>query len=139
MCVCVCVFLFDLVSIHITRDVRLSLSISVSIHVCYYGVALVSRIDKIIGLFCKRALQKRQYSAKETFHFIDPTDRSHPISVCVSPSYLCVFARFTRCGTSGLSLVLLRSASFFYGSPLSLVVCLSALLSLTRLSLSLRV
>ena len=30
----------------------------------YYGVALVSRIDKIIGLFCKRALQKRQYSAK---------------------------------------------------------------------------
>jgi len=31
-----------------------------------YGVALVSRIDKITGLFCKRALQKRQYSAKET-------------------------------------------------------------------------
>jgi len=23
---------------------------------CWYGVALVSRIDKIIGLFCKRAL-----------------------------------------------------------------------------------
>jgi len=23
---------------------------------CVYGVALVSRIDKIIGLFCKRAL-----------------------------------------------------------------------------------
>jgi len=44
-----------------------------------YGVALVSRIDKIIGLFCKRALQKRQYSAKETYNFIDPTDRGHPI------------------------------------------------------------
>ena len=44
-----------------------------------YGVALVSRIDKIIGLFCKRALQKRQYSAKETYNFIDPTDRSHAI------------------------------------------------------------
>jgi len=43
------------------------------------GVALVSRIDKIIGLFCKRALQKRQYSAKETYNFIDPTDRSHAI------------------------------------------------------------
>jgi len=25
-------------------------------HVCHYEVALVSRIDKIIGLFCKRAL-----------------------------------------------------------------------------------
>jgi len=34
---------------------------------------------KIIGLFCKRALQKRRYSAKETYNFIDPTDRSHPI------------------------------------------------------------
>ena len=44
-----------------------------------YGVALGSRIDKIIGLFCKRALQKRLYSAKETCNFIDPTNRSHPI------------------------------------------------------------
>jgi len=44
-----------------------------------YGVASISRIDKIIGLFCKRALLKRRYSAKETYNFIDPTDRSHPI------------------------------------------------------------
>jgi len=40
---------------------------------------MVSRIDKIIGLFCKRALQKRLYSAKETYNFIDPTNRIHPI------------------------------------------------------------
>jgi hypothetical protein len=33
-----------------------------------YGVASVSRIDKIIGLFCKRALSKRRYSAKETYN-----------------------------------------------------------------------
>jgi len=46
-----------------------------------YEVALVSRIDKIISLFCKRALQKSQYSAKETYTFIDPTIRSHPIHV----------------------------------------------------------
>ena len=44
-----------------------------------YGVALVSRIDTIIGLFCKRALQKSQYSAKKTYNLIDPTNRSHPI------------------------------------------------------------
>ena len=44
-----------------------------------YGLALVSRIEKNVGLFCKRAPQKRQYSAKETFHLIDPTNRSHPI------------------------------------------------------------
>ena len=44
-----------------------------------YGLASVSRIDKIIGLFCKRALQKRHCSAKETYNFVDPTYRSHPI------------------------------------------------------------
>ena len=36
-------------------------------------------IDKITGLFCKEDLWKRQYSAKETYHFIDPPARSHPI------------------------------------------------------------
>jgi len=44
------------------------------------GVAAISRIPKIIGLFCKRALWKRRYSAKETCHFKEPTNRSHPIS-----------------------------------------------------------
>ena len=43
-----------------------------------YGVASVTRINWIIGLFCKRALEKRRYSAKETCNLIDPTDRSHP-------------------------------------------------------------
>jgi len=46
-----------------------------------YGVALVSKIDKIIGFFCKRALQKSQYSAKKSYNLIDPTNRSHPICV----------------------------------------------------------
>jgi len=41
-------------------------------HDMCYGVALVSRIDQIIGLFCKRALQKRHYSVKETYNSIDP-------------------------------------------------------------------
>jgi len=40
---------------------------------------LASRIDKIIGLFCKRAPLKRRCSAKQTYILIDPTDRSHPI------------------------------------------------------------
>ena len=43
-----------------------------------HGVASISRIDYIIGLFCKKALKKRQYSAQETCNFIDPTNRSHP-------------------------------------------------------------
>jgi len=33
-------------------------------------------------LFCKRALLKRRYSAKETYNLIDPTNRSHPTAPC---------------------------------------------------------
>ena len=43
-----------------------------------YGVATISRLLKMIGLFCKRALYNRRYSAKETYYFEEPTNRSHP-------------------------------------------------------------
>jgi len=46
-----------------------------------YGVAAISRLLKIIGLFCKRALSKRPFSAKETYDFKEPTNRSHPITI----------------------------------------------------------
>jgi len=46
---------------------------------CLCGVATISRLLKIIGLFCKRALYKRLYPAKETYDFKEPTNRSHPI------------------------------------------------------------
>ena len=52
-----------------------------------YGVATISRLLTIIGLFCKRALWKRLYSAKETYNLKEPTNRSHPIhtgSLCMS-------------------------------------------------------
>ena len=45
----------------------------------WYWVATISRLLKIIGLFCKRTLQKRLHSANEAYNLIDPTDRSHPI------------------------------------------------------------
>ena len=45
----------------------------------WYEVPSVSRLLEIIGLFCKRALSKRPYSAKETYNFKEPTNRSHPI------------------------------------------------------------
>jgi len=60
-----------------------------------YGVALVSRIDKIIDLFCKRALQKRRYSAKETYNLIDPTERSHPIQFSSQKSPI-IFGPYTN-------------------------------------------
>jgi len=45
-----------------------------------YGVASISRLLKITGLFCRRALLKRRYSAKETYIFKEPTNCSHHIS-----------------------------------------------------------
>ena len=45
----------------------------------YYGVATVSRIDKIIGFLC-RILSRLQGSfAKENYNFIDPTNQSQPM------------------------------------------------------------
>jgi len=41
----------------------------------------MSRHLQIIGFFCNRALQKRLYSAKETYNYKEPTNRSHPISI----------------------------------------------------------
>jgi len=45
----------------------------------FYGVATISRVLKTVGLFCKNALEKRRYSAKETYNFKEPTNRSHTI------------------------------------------------------------
>ena len=43
------------------------------------GVATISRLLKIIGLFCRRALSKRRFSAIETDNLKEPINRSHPI------------------------------------------------------------
>jgi len=62
-----------------------------------YGVAMISRLFKIIGLFCKRALSKRRYSAKETYHFKKPTNRSHIMCIYVfQDTYMSPFALFTK-------------------------------------------
>jgi len=50
-----------------------------------YGVATISRLLKIVGLFCKRALQKRPIISRETYNFKEPTNRSHPITVGPPP------------------------------------------------------
>jgi len=60
-----------------------------------YGVARVSRIDQITGLFCRISSLLLDSFAKETYNFIDPTDGSHPILTlayiyvcfCVRPSH----------------------------------------------------
>jgi len=57
-------------------------------YVIYYGVATISRMLKNIGLFCKRALQKRPVFCKETCIFKHPTHRSHPIATDGMPRRL---------------------------------------------------
>ena len=42
-----------------------------------YVVATINRLLQIIGLFCKRALSKRRYSATENYNFKEPTNSSH--------------------------------------------------------------
>jgi len=59
----------------------------VTVEDVFYGVATISRLLKIIGLFWKRALQKRLYSAKETYNFKEPTNRSHPIVTAYNQSW----------------------------------------------------
>jgi len=54
-----------------------------------HGVATISRLLQIIGLFCKRVLQKRPIFPKERYNFKEPTNRSH--SVC---TYTVVCARW---------------------------------------------
>jgi len=45
----------------------------------WYALATCSRRHNFLGFFCKRALWKRRYSAKETYNFMEPSNRSHPI------------------------------------------------------------
>jgi len=47
--------------------------------VCYGMYGMCYGMLKNIGLFCKRALQKRPVFCKETCIFKHPTHRSHPI------------------------------------------------------------
>ena len=44
-----------------------------------YGMAIDSRIDQMIGLFCRIMSLLQGSFTKETYIFIDPTNQSHPI------------------------------------------------------------
>jgi len=56
----------------------------------------ISRLLQIIGLFCKRALQKRLYSAKETYDFKDSK---------FVVSYVCGLTRLTQLMCSHMTYV----------------------------------
>ena len=54
----------------------------------YDGVATIRRLLEITGLFCKTALTKILYFAKETYAFKGPNNRSHTIyEMTVQPTF----------------------------------------------------
>jgi len=79
-------------------------------HVAHvHGVATISRLLQIIGLFCRISSLLQGSFEKETHHFKEPTNRSHPILLvacyrfdrrfgtycaCPSPTWLSAFRCF---------------------------------------------
>jgi len=56
-----------------------------------YGMALSSRLLKIIGLFCRISSFLEGSFAKETCVSREPTNRSHPICYSEASLYLCIY------------------------------------------------
>ena len=60
-----------------------------------YGVASISRLLKIIGLFCRIQSLLQGSFAKETCNFNEPTNRSHPITELRGWVVWCVCIEYT--------------------------------------------
>ena len=57
----------------------------------HYGVAMISRLFEIIGLFCRIWSLLQGSFAKETYNFKEPTNHSHLIFQCsdIKPLFQC--------------------------------------------------
>ena len=53
----------------------------VCVPICRYGVATISRLLQITGLFCRMLSLLQGFLAKETCNFKEPTRHSHPIAI----------------------------------------------------------
>jgi len=78
------------------REMPFVTQVSVSLSVSRYGVAAISRLLKITGLFCTISSLLQGSFAKETYNFKEPTNCSHPISISLSPSLTRSFSPFPR-------------------------------------------
>jgi len=59
------------------------------VHPHLYGVASISTLLKILGLFCRISFLVQGSFAKETYNFQKPTNRSQPISYHLSRMCTC--------------------------------------------------
>ena len=93
------IYIYECIQIHMyTRSTHTYKPVENAHMYSGYGVATISRRLKIIGLFCKRALQKRRYSAEETYKFKEPTNRSHPYHCLKSGNFAQVYSNASRHG-----------------------------------------
>ena len=72
--VCIYTYIYVYTHTHTSRETYAYISKSMY----RYGVTTINRLLKIVGLFCKRALQKRPIFSKETYNFKARTNRTHP-------------------------------------------------------------
>ena len=68
--------------------IRIHIYTRIYIRIHVYGMATMSRLLKIIGLFCRISSLLHGTFAKETSHFKEPTNRGHPIST-YTPYSMC--------------------------------------------------
>jgi len=78
-----------------------------------YGVATISRLLKILGLFCRISSLLQGSFAEETYNFKAPTHRSHPIRGVVALKLYVSFAEYSL-----LYRVLLQKRPIILGSLL---------------------
>ena len=74
------IFISECMSMYVYPYLNVCLCIFIRICTTLYGVATVSRIDKIIRLFCRIASLLQGFFSKETCNFIDPNNCSQTIA-----------------------------------------------------------
>jgi len=89
VCLCVCVYMMYVRCAHTAAAEWPQMVDLCVLLCCMHGVATISRLLKIIGLFCRIQFLLYGSFAKETYNFEDPTNRSHPICVYVF-RYVCL-------------------------------------------------
>ena len=86
---CLAYVYIDMAYVYI--DLAYELDVYVDVHTdTPYGVATISRLLRIIGLFCRIQSLLQGSFAKETYHCKEPTNCSHTISICT-------FSFYARC------------------------------------------
>jgi len=86
-----CVYIYMCIYIHIYIHREIFMYIHIDTWYVLW-VATISRLLKLIGLFCRRALRKRTYSAKAVYNLKESTNHSHPIVFQAYPLHIYVCA-----------------------------------------------